>query len=85
MCFHPTESHQIVIKEDKRVQIQTSMMIQINSMIWKDLKRSRMISNTDSAVNHATNKKSKLKGGSMHEIGEINDENSDEILHTNKF
>ena len=33
----------------------------------------------------ATKKKRKLEGGSVHEIGEINDENSDEIFHNNNF
>ena len=44
-----------------------------------------MISNTDSAVNRTTTKKSRLKGGSVHEIGEINDEHLDEILHNNNL
>ena len=43
-----------------------------------DLKGSRTISNADSTSN---NKKSKLKGGSMHEINQKKDEYSDEILH----
>ena len=34
-----------------------------------------------STVNHITKKKTKLKGGSMHEIDEINGEYLDEILH----
>ena len=35
----------------------------------------------DSTVNHTTNKRSKLKGGSVHESDEINDEKIDENLH----
>ena len=42
-------------------------------------------SNADSAVNRTTNKKSKLKGGSMHEIDEINDEYLDKIFHKNNL
>ena len=36
--FHPTKSHQKLTKEDKRLQIQTSMTIQIVNMTSKDLK-----------------------------------------------
>ena len=38
-----------------------------------------MISNVDSTVNHATGEESKLRGGSMNEIDEINDEFSVEL------
>ena len=38
-------------------------------------------SNADSLVDHTTNKKSKLKGWSVHEIVETNDQHLDEVLH----
>ena len=49
------------------------------------LKRSRMISNSDSDVNRTLNKKNKLEGGRMHVIGEINAENLDEFIQNNNF
>ena len=36
--FHPIESQQILIKEDKRPQIQTLMILHIMNMTSKDLK-----------------------------------------------
>ena len=57
----------------------------------RDLKRHQKfelvkpVSNTDSSINQTTNKKRKLEGGSVHEIDEINDEDSDEILHNNNL
>ena len=40
----------------------------------------RPMTNEDSVVAHPTNKKSRLKSGSMHEIDDINDDYSDEIV-----
>ena len=87
MCFQLTEFHQIVTKEDKRFQIETSMIIKIVNMTSKILKSPRKIDQVkpESAVNRITNKKSKLKGGSMHQSDEINDEYVDEILHSKKL
>ena len=42
-------------------------------------------SNADSAVNRTAKMIGKLKGGSMHEIGEANDEYFDENLHNNNL
>ena len=63
------------------------MMIPIVSVTSKDLKRPqnneivKPVSNADSTVNHTTNRKNKLKCGSVNEIDKINDEFSDEIVH----
>ena len=52
-----------------------------NSKHERDVKRPQLTSNAVSAVNTATNKKSKLDGGSMYQIDENNDEHLGEILH----
>ena len=39
------------------------------------------VSNADSPVNRTLDNKSKLKGGCVHEINEMNDELLDKILH----
>ena len=56
-------------------------------MIPEDLKRPQKIElvKPNSAVNRTTNNKNKLKGGSMCEIVEINDEYLDEILLYNSL
>ena len=38
ICFHPTKSHQIVTKKNKRFQVQTLRIIHIVSVTSKDLK-----------------------------------------------
>ena len=43
-------------------------------MTSTDLQSPQKIEYTDSGVHRTTNKKSKVKGGSMREIDEINDE-----------
>ena len=66
-------------------------MIHFVSVTSKDLKGhqriklNKSVANADSTVNHTSNKKGKLKDGSMHEIDEINDEYLDEILHNNNL
>ena len=56
-----------------------------NSKDERDVERPQMTSNADSAVNPATNKKSKLDVGSMYQIDENNDEHLGEILHNNNL
>ena len=57
------------------------MIIRIVNTTSNHLKRPQKVElvNSDSAINRTTNKKTRLKGGSVHEIGEINDEYLDEI------
>ena len=76
----PTNSH----KKDKRQKISNTNPDD-NSNFERDVKRLQITPNVRSTFNHTTNKKTKLKGGSMHEIGEINDDFLDEILHKNNF
>ena len=58
-----------------------------HQMTSNDLKRSQKSklvkpdTNAEPAVNSTTNKRSKVKDGSVHYIGEIDDEQLDEILH----
>ena len=60
-------------------------------MISNDLKRTqkiellKLVSKADSAVNHITKKKSKLKGGSVQEIDEFNDNDLDEALQSDNL
>ena len=63
------------------------LIVNMTQETSNDLKKPQKIEllkpdpNADSAVNRTTNMKSKLKCGSMHEIGEIKDDYLDETLH----
>ena len=80
----PSNSH-------KRRQKISNTNLDDDSHRERDLKRPQKIelvkpvSNAVTTVNDTTNDKNKLKGGSVHEIDEINDEYSDEILHKNNL
>ena len=52
-------------------------------MTSNDLKTPQVVSDAETTKNRTTDKKRKLKGGSVHEIDEINDEYLDESIRYN--
>ena len=89
----------MVRKEDKANLSKTNLVV--DSLCENDFKRPHMTSNdlkslqkddfveanpnTDSAANPTTNKKKKLKSGSVHKTDEINHDFLDENLHDINF